>query len=255
MKAATKIKRMLEKLKEELPLKIEEVDLTNKRVGLVIVDVVNGFCKPGAGILAPPTKDPEIEKMIKNVNSLAWQFAHRIHRPILFFADTHESGKPEPPYPPHCEKGTGEEELVDELKWLENLPDLVTIIRKGCINNFIGGIDKETGNNKVLEWIDRYQIEALVVTGICTDICVMQFVQTILSARNHGLVPSLKDIVACANCCATYDLPKETALALGLPETAAHPREITHYMGLYFMAASGAILADVLKLDCYRFLV
>ena len=30
----------------------------------------------------------------------------------------------------------------------------------------------------------------------------------------------------------------------GLPETAAHPQLPTHYLGLYFMASRGAILAD-----------
>jgi hypothetical protein len=36
------------------------------------------------------------------------------------------------------------------------------------------------------------------------------------------------------------------AANLGLPETAAHPQDLTHHMGLYFMASRGAeIVGDV----------
>ena len=55
--------------------------------------------------------------------------------PVLAFLDTHDSGKQEPPYPPHCESGTGEEDLVPELKWLEKEPQ-ATLVRKDCINGF-----------------------------------------------------------------------------------------------------------------------
>jgi hypothetical protein len=53
-------------------------------------------------------------------------------------------------------------------------------------------------------------------------------------------MPTLKDISVYAGACATYDLPKEVAETLGLPETAAHPQDLTHHMGLYFMASRGA---------------
>jgi hypothetical protein len=54
------------------------------------------------------------------------------------------------------------------------------------------------------------------------------------------MMPSLKDISVYAGGCATYDLPKEVATGLGLPETAAHPQDLTHHLGLYFMASRGA---------------
>ena len=31
---------------------------------------------------------------------------------------------------------------------------------------------------------------------------------------------------------------------LGLADTAAHPQDATHHLGLYFMASRGALLAD-----------
>jgi hypothetical protein len=43
-----------------------------------------------------------------------------------------------------------------------------------------------------------------------------------------------------------HDLPREAAESLYLPATASHLQELTHYMGLYFMAARGArILSEV----------
>ena len=49
--------------------------------------------------------------MVEETDRLARRFVER-GWPVLAFLDTHEPGKPEPPYPPHCERGTGEENLV-----------------------------------------------------------------------------------------------------------------------------------------------
>ena len=49
--------------------------------------------------------------------------------PVLAFLDTHDSIKKEPSDPLHCESGTGEEDLVQELKWLEKEPQ-ATLVRK-----------------------------------------------------------------------------------------------------------------------------
>ncbi|MDH5411874.1 MAG: isochorismatase family protein, partial [Alphaproteobacteria bacterium] len=137
---------------------------------------------------------------------------------------------------------TGEEELVPELKWLEE-ERAATLLRKDCINGFVGAF-RPDGGNGLIDWVNDNSLERLLVVGICTDICVMDFVLTTLSARNHGMMPTLKDIAVYATGCSTYDLPLETARGLGLPETAAHPQEATHYMGLYFMASRGAELVD-----------
>ena len=66
---------------------------------------------------------------------------------------------------------------------------------------------------------------------------------TLLSARNHDLMPSLRDISVYADGCSTYDLPLTVAESLGLPKTAAHPQDLAHHMGLYFMASRGAEIA------------
>ncbi len=236
---------LLSALSNAMPLKRTRFDLAARVSGLVIVDEVNGFAAPGGGNLAPPGYDAQVAQMVSETDRLARAFSDQ-DLPILAFLDTHEPGKPEPPYPPHCERGSGEEELVQELKWLED-DRHTTLVRKDCINGFVGAT-REDGSNQVVDWVNQHGIEAMLVVGICTDICVMDFVLTVLSARNHDMMPKLSDVVVYERGCATYDLPKQAALTLGLSESAAHPQNITHYMGFYFMAARGACIADRIEL-------
>ncbi len=209
------------------------------------------------GPLAPPASDARIEKMVERTDKLAMRFVHE-KRPIFVFRDSHTPGVPEPPYPPHCERGTGQDELVPQLTWLQELSDvgyekgLVRVLPKDCINGFVGAIDNSgslltDGSNAIVEWVHENELEAIVVVGICTDICDSDFVVAMLSARNHGMMPTLKDIVFYEPASATYDLPKEVVAQLGFPKTAAHPREITHHIGLYTMQTRGAIIANELK--------
>jgi nicotinamidase-related amidase len=242
---------LLEMLRAELPIRLDRYEVPDGETGLVVVDEVNGFCTVGAGALAPTARDEQVSGMVAATDRIARRFAER-RWPVLAFLDTHEPGKPEPPYPPHCVRGTGEENLVPELAWLADDPD-VTLVRKDCINGFVGGIEaihvathgtRGASHNRVTDWVNAHRLRSIVVTGICTDICVMDFVLTMLSARNHGLMPTLRDLVVLEPATATYHLPRQAAESLGLPATAAHPKAATQHMGLYFMASRGAVLAS-----------
>ncbi|MGH6960335.1 MAG: isochorismatase family protein [Dongiaceae bacterium] len=234
-------KGLVDQLRATMPIRLEPLTLGAQKTGLVIVDEVNGFATVGAGYLAPPVENAQVTQMVSETDRLARAFSKEA-RPILAFLDTHVPGKPEPPYPPHCEAGTGEENLVPKLEWLAQ-DEHATLVRKDCINGFVGSIAPD-GRNRAVDWVNRHQLEAVLVVGICTDICVMDFVLTFLSARNHDLMSSLKDILVYEGGCSTYDLPRPTAEKLGLPPTAAHPQDVTHYMGLYLMASRGARLVD-----------
>jgi len=236
---------LVKRLREAMPVAPTAFEAGARATGLVVVDEVNGFATVGAGNLAPPTPNAQVSRMVSETVRLARAFTAK-GRKILAFLDTHVPGKPEPPYPPHCEAGTGEEELVPELKWLASDAN-TTLVRKDCINGFVGAIGKG-GRNAIVDWVNAHKLDAVVVVGICTDICVMDFVLTLLSARNHDLMPTLKDIVVYEPGCATYDLPRGTAETLGYGATAAHPQDATHHMGLYFMASRGARIADAIAL-------
>ena len=226
-----------------MPLSKVGLDLRENRkgYGLIIVDEVNGFATVGAGNLAPQTPNKQVSVMVSETNRLASSFTKQ-EMPILAFLDTHDPGKPQLPYPPHCERGTGEEDLVPELKWLENDPQ-ATLVRKDCINGFIGAIQPD-GSNSIIDWVRENQLTNILVVGICTDICVMDFVLTMLSVRNHGMLPSLKEVLVYDKGCSTYNLPRNIVEEIGLPASASHPQKITHYMGLYFMASRGAKLVN-----------
>jgi nicotinamidase-related amidase len=232
---------LTEQLRTMLPIRLDALRIDKQRIGLVIVDEVVGFASVGGGNLAPPVENPQVTRMVAETDKLARAFTAQ-DRPILAFLDSHEPGKPEPPYPPHCEIGTGEENLIPELRWLERDKN-TTLVRKDCINGFVGSIAPD-GRNRVVDWVNKHRLEAVLVVGICTDICVMDFVLTFLSARNHDLMPGLKDILVYEAGCSTYHLPRATAERIGLGPHAAHPQDVTHYMGLYFMASRGARLVD-----------
>lgn len=232
----------VDSLRRALPVGLGAYRLDGRRPGLVIVDEVNGFATVGCGPLAPPAPNAQVDRMVAETDRLARRFA-AAGWPICASLDSHDPDRPEPPYPAHCLRGSGDDELVPALKWLEGHPG-ATLIVKDCINIFIGAI--QDGRNRVVDWIAGNGLDTAVVVGICTDICVMDFVLTLLSARNHGMVPPLRDIVVHERACATYDLPLEVARSLGLPDTAAHPQDVAHHMGLYAMQSRGAILAGEL---------
>jgi len=235
--------RILQELAESIPLSKGRLHMqeNGQAFGLIIVDEVNGFATVGAGNLAPQTPNEQVSVMISETDRLARAFTKE-GMPVLAFLDTHDPGKPEPPYPPHCESGTGEEELVTELKWLEDDPQ-ATLVRKDCINGFIGAFQPD-GSNTIIDWVMENQVRNVLVVGICTDICVMDFVLTLLSVRNHGMLPRLKEVLVYDKGCSTYNLPRDIVEEIGLPSSASHPQEITHYMGLYFMASRGAMLVN-----------
>ncbi|XP_031493946.1 nicotinamidase 1 [Nymphaea colorata] len=223
-------------LRVDLPLHEETLVLeADRRFGLVLVDLVNGFCTPGAGNLAPLTANDQISLMVDESVKLARFFSER-KWPILAFLDTHYPDKPEPPYPPHCIIGTGEENLVPALQWLENDAN-ATIRRKGCIDGFIGSM-VEDGSNVFINWVKSKEIHSILVLGICTDICVLDFVATTLSARNRGWLSPLEDVFVYSKGCATYDLP--ACVAKDIKGAISHPQETMHHVGLYIAQGRGA---------------
>jgi nicotinamidase-related amidase len=230
-------------LSEILPVALKPVVLpASGPVGLVVVDPGVAFTRSG------PLSDPE--RMIPMVAAIgqSWRALREAlgdRLQTLVFLDTHHADIPEPPYPPHGVIGTGEEEIDPDLRWLLDAPG-VTVIQKDCINGFVGAIDRATGRNTFCEWVIATGVAPILVTGDCTDICVSDFVVTTLSARNHGLLTAADplvdreayvraitglEIVVLPEACATFDAP-------------GHPHEAAHHVGLWLMAARGAVIAS-----------
>ncbi|MCD7467352.1 hypothetical protein HAX54_004759 [Datura stramonium] len=124
--------------------------------------------------------------------------------PIYALLDSHHPDVPEPPYPPHCISGTDESKLLCS-GWKPN----VTLRCKDCIDGFLGSLE------------ERIYVFILVV-GICTDICVLDFVCSALSARNRGLLSPLQDVIVYSRGCATFDLPIQ--IAKNIKGALPHPQ-------------------------------
>ena len=232
-------------LTERLPFTLAPVSLEGSRVGLVVVDAGVGFTREG-NLSDPTHMVPMVRRIGQRFKELSG-LGERLH--TLLFLDTHHADIPEPPYPPHGIIGTGEEDLDPELTWLLDQPR-VTVIRKDCINGFVGAIDRTTGVNAFCEWVKDERLDTLLVCGDCTDICVSDFVVSALSARNHGLltprdpeteraayvaaITGLR-IVVLADACETFDAP------------GFHDREAAHHVGLWLMASRGAVLTETLQ--------
>jgi nicotinamidase-related amidase len=232
-------------LNDTLPVQLSPVPLGEGPVGLVLVDAGVAFTRQGA------LADPEhMVPMVRTIDALYRDLRERLGEQLhtLCFLDTHHADIPEPPYPPHGVIGTGEEEMDPELRWLLDEPR-VTVVRKDCINGFVGSIDRQTGVNRFCEWVIEHDLVTLVVVGDCTDICVSDFVVTVLSARNHGLLTSADPnserpryvgeienlrVVVHEPGCETFHAP------------GFHDRPAAHHVGLWLMASRGAILSSEL---------
>jgi nicotinamidase-related amidase len=230
-------------LEARLPLSLQTVVLGQGNIGLVIVDAVVGFTRRG-NLADALHMVPMVGRIAEVYHDLTDRLGERLR--VLCFVDRHHADIPEPPYPPHCVTGTGEDELDPDLEFLK-ADRRVTFVAKDCINGFVGAIDRATGVNAFCRWVIDHRVETLLVTGDCTDICVSDFVLSTLSARNHGLLTD-RDPVAdraayvaaitglrvavLADACDTFDAP------------GFHERAAAHHVGLWMMASRGALVAS-----------
>ncbi|KAK9666625.1 hypothetical protein RND81_14G199100 [Saponaria officinalis] len=229
-------KIMMDIINNQLPLEQDCLELTqNGQHGLVLVDIINGFCTLGAGPLAPIEESSQISGMIVEAEKLARLFCDK-NWPILAFLDSHHPDVPEHPYPPHCLAGSDESNLVPALRWLEQEPN-VTIRHKDCYDGFIGSI-QDDGSNAFVNWIKANKIKSILVAGVCTDICVLDFVCSTISAKTRGLLKPLNEVAVYSHGCATFDFPLEVAQTN--KHGLAHPQELMHHMGLYMAKQRGA---------------
>lgn len=124
---------------------------------LVVVDMVNGFIKKGA--MADAYINHITPKLINLVEKTLSD-----GEGVAFIKDTHTKQSTEfTKFPVHCIKGSGEEEVIDELKPYEK--DAFSYEKNSTSTVFA---------KRFLKDIDAMKkLKEVIITGCCTDICVL----------------------------------------------------------------------------------
>lgn len=147
---------------------------------LIIIDMLNGFCRKGNPLSLTDSTN-EIEEEIKS-RILAYQNNNDRY---FFICDSHSIRDPEinNPYPPHCIQGTDEAKIINNL---ENFANQDNILTKNTLS-----ITHNTGLVEILEALNTTEIE---ITGVCTDICVL-FAVYELRIRGYKVIVNSKGVL------------------------------------------------------------
>ncbi len=155
---------------------------------VLVVDMLRGFLEEGHPLYC----GPRARRIISNIQKLLERESEQ-GSTIFHVCDHHAPDDPEfKLFPPHCIEGTPEAELVPELAGYQ-----AETIHKRHFSGFY-----DTTLERKLKKLDP---EALVVCGVCTDICVLH---TVADARNRGY-----EVEVPINCVASFD-DKAHAFAL-----------------------------------------
>lgn len=128
---------------------------------LIVVDMVNGFVKEGA--LADVKIGDVVPRQIELIKE-----AHDRGDLVVFIKDTHTKDSLEHKRfgdAFHCIKGSGEEEVIDELKEYEKLDNTVSVVKNST--SFM----EAPKFREIME--EAVNIKDIDVVGCCTDICVV----------------------------------------------------------------------------------
>ncbi len=176
---------------------------------LLIIDMVNGFTKEGA------LADEYINHINENIISLIKEFKASNNDIISIQEGHREDSKEFENFPKHCVLGSKEAELIDELKPYEN--DM-KLIRKNSTSGFV----TEEFQKYLKE--NEKDLEEIIITGCCTDICVINFAIPLKNYINeHNLNIS---VIVPKNAVETYD-------------STNHSREEYNEMAFKLMEQSG----------------
>ncbi len=192
------------------------------KVGIVSVDVINGFCTVG------PLASPRVNAIVEPITQLfqdAWDAGVR---DIALPQDTHPADAVEfMSYAPHCVRGTSESETVPAFKALPFF-DHITVIEKNSINS---GLAPDFA-----AWLKaRPHIQTWIVVGDCTDLCTYQLAMHLRLTANQNQQAGVRVILP-VNTVDTYDLPVNVAQDIG---AVPHDGDFLHLVFLYSMMQNG----------------
>ena len=189
------IERIADEMSELKNISLNKLD-SSKTIHIA-VDMVNGFVKEGA---LSSSEVLSINKDVADFSARCKEYGIRNYA----LCDCHpESCTEFLTYPVHCVKGTAESELTDELK---NAAEF-KIFPKLSVN---GWLEDDFRNDIIENGFDTF-----LITGDCTDMCVIQLALSIKSGLNRinrqSRVIVIKELTA--TCARPARLPETAELA------------------------------------------
>ncbi len=173
----------------------------------VIVDMINGFVKEGA------LSSCEVLSINDTVAQFT-RFCRSGNIPTIALADEHTHDSTEfSTYPVHCLKGTAESALTDEIAAAD---PHIRVFGKNSTNGYL--------EPAVADFIKNSGKSTFIITGDCTDMCVIQFALTLKADCNRRNVPCR--VIVPYDLTATCSLPN-------------HDPELAELMALYIMHTNG----------------
>lgn len=186
---------------------------------LIVVDMVNGFVKEGT------MADPTINNITPEIVKIVEKFLVSEDTQVAFIKDAHELGCQEfKRYPVHCVKGTSESELIEELAKFESQ---ALVYEKNSTSTMFAP-------NFVNDISTMKKLREIIVTGCCTDICVMNLVIPLINYFDQ-MDRDVKIIV-----------PKEMVETYDAPY---HKRDEWNELAFNAMKQAGAEIAPQYRLE------
>lgn len=169
---------------------LEGLDPT--KTALLIVDMINGFAIEGS------LSSPRVAGISQKVACFLSECSRRGILSIAF-ADCHPEDSPEfVNYPPHCIAGSSESEVVEEIKAVGGY----TLIPKNSTNAI--------HERAFQEWLENHpEVDTFILTGCCTDICVLQLAMALKTFFNSKNIKSR--VIVPRDLVETYDAPGHSA--------------------------------------------
>lgn len=165
-------------------------DLEKMKDLLIIVDMINGFVKEGA------LADSYIQHIVPKIERLVKEYVERETCEVAFIRDAHSEDSPEfDRFPIHCLHESYESEIVDALKPYEKLGRTYLKNSRSFMfaPNFINDLQK------------MRQLKRVIVTGCCTDLCVLDGVLPLVNFFDESY--RKVDVIVDTDMVETYDSP------------------------------------------------
>ncbi len=191
------------------------------RVAIIAIDVTNGFCYEG------PLASPRVKTIIAPIVRLMESAYRAGVRQFVLPQDTHEPDAVEfGQFPPHCVRGTAEAETVPEIKALPFYSQMAVLPKNSIHPSHGSGLEP---------WLQAHpRVDTFIVVGDCTDLCTYQLAMHLRLRANAAQLR--QRILVPAEAVDTYDLPVETARAIG---AVPHPADLLHLVFLYSLMLNG----------------